>query len=164
MNRKEEEKSHIENLQRPFPIERSPVIFNIQALRAYAAMAVVLAHSSFNYWSGVHLVLDAVPIFFVISGFLMAFIPRTNAADFAFNRCIRIIPLYFVLTLVYFFMQAPPGLFDDLSTHSGTSKGWTLEMLVRSVFFIPYQNSNGCIGISNHLFPDPLGQRGPEKR
>ena len=21
-----------------------------------------------------------------------------------------------------------------------------------------------CIGISNHLFPDPLGQRGPEKR
>ena len=25
-------------------------------------------------------------------------------------------------------------------------------------------SSLGCVGISNHLFPDPLGQRGPEKR
>ena len=29
---------------------------------------------------------------------------------------------------------------------------------------MPETLSAACVGISNHLFPDPLGQRGPEKR
>lgn len=98
---------------------------NLQALRALAALAVVLFHvietsvhqqrpvqglaplSGWGAWG--------VDLFFVLSGFVMVHAqqrrPRT-AARFLADRLWRIVPLYWLLTLAVVLLQAlRPGLF-----------------------------------------------------
>lgn len=89
------------------------MLSNLQMLRAFAAFNVVLFHiiqisseSGFgvpaldflNSWGA-----NGVDIFFVISGFIMVYIsdlrPKTPI-DFLKNRAIRIVPIYWVLTLL----------------------------------------------------------------
>ena len=86
---------------------------NLQILRAFAALNVVLFHiiaisqqqgfgsPSLEFlrdWGA-----NGVDIFFVLSGFIMVYIselrPRTAGA-FLRNRAIRIVPIYWILTLV----------------------------------------------------------------
>jgi exopolysaccharide production protein ExoZ len=85
-------------------------IENIQALRAAAALAVVLAHIS-----GLQVLDPSIPkmptragvagvdIFFVLSGFIIAWITRGDrwGPDLAFlsNRLWRVLPLYWLFTL-----------------------------------------------------------------
>ena len=87
------------------------MIRNIQGLRAFAAINVVLFHiigtasgygfkphilSFFEGWGA-----NGVDIFFVVSGFVMYYtqtLSRKSVAGFYVSRLIRIIPLYWLLT------------------------------------------------------------------
>lgn len=90
---------------------KKSVIFNIQILRAVAALLVVLLHSTrvstdYGFDKGLFLNLKGwgyggVDLFFVISGFIMIHIQsikQYSATTFFLNRLIRIIPLYWILT------------------------------------------------------------------
>ena len=76
------------------------MIFNIQSLRAFAALSVAYFHTDVE---GVRFGSFEVDVFFVFSGFIMAQICRTDPNDFLLRRLVRIVPLcYWVPTLVIF--------------------------------------------------------------
>jgi exopolysaccharide production protein ExoZ len=75
------------------------LISNLQVLRALAALGVVVYHTEIRI-NGVRSDLMGVAIFFVVSGFIMVHITRENADDFLVKRLIRIVPLYWIFTLV----------------------------------------------------------------
>ena len=78
---------------------------NIQLLRAFAALDVVICHCRFGV-SFLKLTPFGVEVFFVISGYIMARIldPRfPSSSDFFFRRrIVRIVPPYWFFTLVLF--------------------------------------------------------------
>lgn len=77
---------------------------------------------------------SGVDIFFVISGFIMFVTSRSiGPGEFAVRRIIRIVPLYWLLTLVLAVVVAiRPQLFRT-TVYSG-------EFLLKSLLFIPYAN------------------------
>jgi len=113
------------------------VIANIQLLRFLAAAAVVYYHTGFGIW-GTVTEFGAVPVFFCISGYIMTLITRDRADGFFLRRLIRVVPLYWALTLAYWAMitlgQRPeriPAAVADLGP------------LMKSLLFIPYLNPEG---------------------
>jgi exopolysaccharide production protein ExoZ len=74
------------------------VIYNLQVLRGVAALGVVIYHTDIRI-NGVQSDLMGVAIFFVISGFIMVHITRETDEDFLLKRLIRIVPLYWILTV-----------------------------------------------------------------
>jgi exopolysaccharide production protein ExoZ len=142
---------------------------NIQSLRAFAAISVIFFHLVENaHKHGMETVVltplgwwgnSGVDIFFVISGFVMIESQRrkaSNAITFLIRRIVRIVPLYWLLTLFYWTLAtfAPslfpnlelgiPWLLTSLGFISGVfsfsapilGQGWTLEfeMLFYLVF------------------------------
>jgi len=103
------------------------VITNIQFLRAFAALSVVIYHTNFYFRGMIRTEFGGIAIFFVISGFIMTYISRRDSSHFFLKRCIRIVPVYFLLTLAIFLIF----------------KGYTLDALLKSLLFIPYINSGG---------------------
>lgn len=88
--------------------ERRPMLANIHALRAIAAMLVVLLHASEQLEPG-SLPFHAefgnagVDIFFVISGFVMVYTSTVRAKSpgaFMLDRILRIVPMYWTFTLL----------------------------------------------------------------
>jgi peptidoglycan/LPS O-acetylase OafA/YrhL len=79
------------------------MILNIQLLRGLAALAVVFYHTAFILYGNVHTDFQGVCIFFVISGFIMTYIIHTRPEHFLLRRVVRIVPLYWIITLIYFF-------------------------------------------------------------
>ena len=75
-----------------------------------------------------------VDIFFVISGFIMLVTSRqTSPAEFMVRRLIRIVPLYWALTLlVSALLILKPELFRTTVV--------TAPFLIKSLLFIPYAN------------------------
>ncbi len=91
------------------------MIVNIQYLRAFAAINVVIyhiigtatdygkrpeIHSFFEGWGE-----NGVDIFFVISGFVMMHSQNINQKDtvsFIYSRLTRIVPIYWILTTVFY--------------------------------------------------------------
>ena len=61
-------------------------------------LGVVTYHTNIHI-NGVHSDLMGVAIFFVISGFIMVYITRETDEDFLLKRLIRIVPIYWVLTI-----------------------------------------------------------------
>ncbi|HEV2577467.1 MAG TPA: acyltransferase [Acidobacteriaceae bacterium] len=127
--------------------------FGVQSLRAVAALLVVAGHStdfllSQNGWvpgslSWLHGP-AGVDIFFVISGFVMMIssqrlITRAHPSRlFLWRRIIRIVPLYWLLTLArVVIVSIKPSL--SLHAHSGP---WNI---VSSFLFIPSRASYGEI-------------------
>jgi exopolysaccharide production protein ExoZ len=107
------------------------MIYSIQYLRAVAATLVVLFHSeTANFNAGQ----AGVDIFFVISGFIMwETTSRAPLAPYEFmrRRLVRIVPLYWLVSLLMFAM---PSL-------SGTIAGGTrqhFDHLLASMLFVPY--------------------------
>jgi len=86
------------------------LILSIQYMRAIAAILVVVSHISVKSWTHAHYAIDwgkygilGVDIFFIISGYIMMFIAHkkeNNMKLFLKSRFIRIIPLYWILSLV----------------------------------------------------------------
>ena len=113
-------------------------INNLQALRAYAAVAVVIFHTGFIFPHMQQMGKFGVDIFFVISGYIMARICETDTRFFLRRRLIRIVPPYWALTfLLFLFALRFPSLLE--STHPSATE------LFKSLFFIPYYRADGLI-------------------
>lgn len=140
---------------------KNPTIYSLQALRGIAAIAVMLLHH--QGFTGLSpdsvagkLVAGGswgVDLFFIISGFIAAYtIPRESSGlaagiDYFANRLVRILPLYYIMTLSSFgkdheawiagiksLMFIPIGGIDDGSNSLGPiyggatiGQGWTLN-------------------------------------
>lgn len=112
-------------------------IRNLQALRLYAAFGVVLFHTGFSL-PGVHPVggIFGVHLFFLLSGYIMASIIDNDPTAFVRRRLIRIVPMYWTLTiLLYLVAWKFPHLMN--ATRAVPSE------LLKSLFFVPFAKSNG---------------------
>lgn len=116
------------------------MIYNLQSIRAAAAILVFFYHSEI-YWKDVlpstwlfKLGLAGVDVFFVLSGFIMAATTTSrdvSATSFFSHRIFRVVPLYWIITLLFtllFFSGFKPVGLIEL----------TPEYLVKSLFFIPF--------------------------
>lgn len=104
------------------------MLLNLQLLRAFAALNVVLFHTigtatSYGYETNFFSYLEGwgangVDIFFVISGFVMLYTQLDNkrtVKDFLILRAIRIIPIYWLITFtIIIFYIVSPSVFRDL--------------------------------------------------
>lgn len=129
-------------------------IYSIQVLRGIAALLVVIFHSYIhlearNLIPKVPGLADVgragVDIFFVISGFIMVCISgesfgyRRGAQDFLIKRIIRVVPIYWIYTLLMAaFLFSVPHLFSS-------GKMFSLAHLMASLLFIPWENGVGYI-------------------
>ena len=112
-------------------------LWSVQYLRAIAACAVLFSHIQdlipayagyFDFSNG----RCGVDIFFVISGFIMVSAARAdNGRDFLARRIIRIVPLYWLLTLA---LAAVGTLLPQLLNHISVLPVSVLQ----SLFFIPH--------------------------
>lgn len=108
------------------------MINNIQVLRGYAALAVVLSHVGFIGIGGF-----GVDIFFAISGFIMALITQKDFDAFVIKRAVRIVPLYWIMTfLVCVVAFIKPSVLASTTVNA--------SFLFKSLFFIPF-DKNGYI-------------------
>lgn len=119
------------------------MINNIQGLRAFAAVIVIFGHleqvleklhiGSFG-WS-------AVQLFFVISGFVMVCTTRSHRVspvEFARKRIVRIVPIYWVMTLVVFGVAiVAPKLLTATEPNA--------VHLLKSLLFIPFEKQPGVV-------------------
>lgn len=119
---------------------------NIQTLRALAAYAVVLYHCLTRFLhpadplaaSYLDLPSGGVDLFFVISGFVMVHTTRDEEGPgwFAAKRIARIVPLYWIATLVVIaFVLVRPWTFSQAPL--------TPDAILASLFFIPYADASG---------------------
>ena len=113
-------------------------INNIQALRAFAAVAVTIFHSQYALPHMPAIGAFGVDIFFVISGYIMAYISETKPIFFIRRRLIRILPPYWAMTLLLFVFA---WKFPQLLQATQASK----QELIKSLLFIPYYKSNGLL-------------------
>jgi peptidoglycan/LPS O-acetylase OafA/YrhL len=140
----------------------------LDSVRALAALAVLVTHtatfsgfSTHTWWGALWHNLDVgVPIFFVISGFLLyrPFLaadvlnaPRTAARAYAWRRALRIVPAYWLALTVlawyanltgvftadwwryYFFLQ----IYSFHTIYGGLSVAWTLCVEVTFYALLP---------------------------
>ena len=82
---------------------------SIQALRGLAALFVVFQHVRFLNFGAF-----GVDIFFCISGFMIMFTTEKSTKYFLRKRLIRILPLYYLMTLVtYLSLLLFPSMFQQ---------------------------------------------------
>jgi peptidoglycan/LPS O-acetylase OafA/YrhL len=108
-------------------------LLNVQVLRAYGALAVAFFHTDFTIGIGLKRPIGGfgVSIFFVISGFIMAMICDSDSRHFLARRIARIVPLYWVLTILVF---AAGSIVPSLLGNTTADRAAVLK----SLFFIPY--------------------------
>jgi peptidoglycan/LPS O-acetylase OafA/YrhL len=116
-------------------------INNVQALRGFAALLVVLGHSGWNPPGLMGFGTFGVDIFFVISGFIMAMIVARNPDKFFLRRLIRILPLYWTATFGVFVLAAWK---PNLMMHTRANWG----ELALSLLFIPFFK-NGATNVAS---------------
>ncbi len=107
-------------------------LYNLHVLRVIAAMGVVYYHTTSE--AGLDLTVSigsrGVDVFFVISGFIIAYIGSTNQQQFFRRRLIRVVPFYWAATLFVFLVVL---VFPNMlrSTHAD------VPHLIASLLFIP---------------------------
>ena len=111
---------------------------NLHLLRALAALSVVYFHITSS--AGLNLAWDVgsrgVDVFFVISGFIIAYIGSKQPGHFFVRRLIRIVPFYWAATLVVFTAATVlPRFFRSTDASVGH--------LVPSLLFFPHLSSSG---------------------
>jgi exopolysaccharide production protein ExoZ len=123
-------------------------IDTVQWLRGVAALMVVVHHVRnpqawlFNPLEHYDAFAWGVDIFFVISGFIMFVAARDERpVDFIWRRAVRVVPLYWLATLVWFQMISRRPVLD-LSVAE-------LDHLIKSLFFIPCYS----VLIPDQIFP-----------
>ncbi len=113
-------------------------INNLQALRAYAALAVVVFHTGYII-PGEHAFGSfGVDIFFVLSGYIMARICEKSPQFFMRRRLIRILPPYWFFTILLFLAAF------KLPALMGSTRPAFPE-LIKSLLFIPFYKGSGLI-------------------
>jgi peptidoglycan/LPS O-acetylase OafA/YrhL len=125
-------------------ISGSGRIESIQILRFAAAFFVVAFHLSqlqFDLLNPPFRIGAAgVDVFFVISGFIIGYSSGavSGASEFLRRRIIRIVPIYWVLTIALFVIaSAMPSLLRSPPS--------SLDELLKSLLFIPYARTNGIV-------------------
>lgn len=105
------------------------MIKSIQLLRAIAALAVVFYHVHFYHLeTGTF----GVDIFFIISGFIIAYMVNQTTRHFIIKRIIRVVPLYTLATLLTVALAlAEPKWFNHAIVNAGA--------MAKSLFYIPYR-------------------------
>jgi exopolysaccharide production protein ExoZ len=112
------------------------MLFNIQVLRVFASLFVVHGHAAGMRgldieWTGGA---NGVDLFFVISGFIIAYVASLDASQFMARRLIRIVPIYWSSTIaLYLLVVMVPRMFHTTSSDP--------ELLVRSLAFLPTASS-----------------------
>jgi exopolysaccharide production protein ExoZ len=134
---------------------------NVQIIRGLAALAVVIYHTGTVF--GVRTQFQAVPVFFVISGFIMSYIAGESSLEFAVNRVVRIVPLYWFATILFLVLSnqgflnpvvslawwghwifsEPWRILVWLWQHRGLETVEAWKTLLCSLLFIPYPNVGG---------------------
>lgn len=132
------------------PGSAGPVLINVQVLRAVAAYMVVAHHIANNlaHYTAAGRVPElpalgarGVDIFFVLSAFLV--VTRSDRQGpspraFLFQRCVRIVPVYWLLTgLATLGIAAGYRLFDRGAI--------TLDALLAALFFLPDFTQLGAV-------------------
>jgi peptidoglycan/LPS O-acetylase OafA/YrhL len=110
------------------------MLFNLHLLRVIAALGVVYFHTTSE--AGLRLDWDVgsrgVDVFFVISGFIIAYIGTTKPEQFFRRRLIRVVPFYWAATLVVFAaVTVAPHVFRTTTS--------SVPHLVTSLVFIPHE-------------------------
>ena len=121
------------------PVTPVGVIWPIQYLRGVAAMMVVWHHAAAQSRASAAffqstLGTAGVDIFFVISGFVMGTSTatrHTGPVEFFTNRLVRIVPLYWALTLMMVVLALTPS-------HLFTTLDPTLRTTALSLLFVPH--------------------------
>lgn len=115
------------------------MINNIQILRAFAAIYVVIYHTALKLeqsWPIAKYGASGVDLFFVISGFIITFSflkkPNVPVQTFFAKRLIRIIPIYWLITFFY------AGLLLFLP-HAFETHSFDLYHLIKSLLFLSLQ-------------------------
>lgn len=118
--------------------EKSTIVLPVQYLRGIAALMVVWHHAR-DQMPGLATIIkgnfgtSGVDLFFVISGFIMVITTSatTSPGAFAIKRIIRVVPMYWLLTVLMVAIWAiKPDLFKTLNV--------TSVSLVQSLLFIPH--------------------------
>lgn len=130
------------------------MITSIHALRGLAALAVVLAHTHYQFFGAVSSQFQGVSIFFVISGFIVAYITEQGTSGFLLRRAVRILPVYWCVTalaLVWYslgqfdwisvLLNDPAQGLRQLQSLMGTPG--IAERLARSAVLAPYREGQG---------------------
>lgn len=114
------------------------MIYSLQFLRAVAAISVVYFHVAHHALVLPQFGAFGVDIFFVISGYIIASISQKRQNKFLLQRFLRVAPLYYIFTLIIFVSAAmAPQIFKSTEAE--------LTSLIRSLLFIPFENSAGYI-------------------
>ncbi len=117
---------------------RSYMLYNLHLLRVIAALGVVYFHTTSV--AGLQLDWDVgsrgVDVFFVISGFIIAYIGTTKPDQFFRRRLIRVVPFYWAATLFVFAMVTVlPQMFRSTTA--------SVPHLAASLLFIPHESVTG---------------------
>ena len=120
----------------------------LQILRFIAAFAVVVFHytQTLELALGMDVIVltvgaSGVDIFFVLSGFIIAYTNHGRARSpqrFLLDRIARVVPLYWALTIAIF---AVSSIRPELLNSTVAS----IPALAKSLFFIPFERENGLI-------------------
>jgi exopolysaccharide production protein ExoZ len=110
------------------------MLYNLHLLRVIAALGVVYFHTTSE--AGLKLDWDVgsrgVDVFFVISGFIIAYIGTSKPDQFFRRRLIRVVPFYWAATLVVFaVVTVAPQVFRTTTS--------SIPHLVTSLLFIPHE-------------------------
>lgn len=115
------------------------MVYNVQYLRALAALAVVIHHCSYRLQGEIQAFAAGVDLFFIISGFIMlatAGRESSTPGRFMLRRLIRIVPLYWVITLVLAaVVSLAPAEFSGRQPDA-----WRLAL---SLAFLPHADQHG---------------------
>lgn len=106
---------------------------SIQVLRAVSAIFVILEHVRFLNCGAF-----GVDIFFCISGFMIMFSTHKSTKYFIRKRVIRILPLYYIMTVgTFLLLLLFPSMFEQTTADP--------LFLLKSLFFIPFDIGNGIL-------------------
>jgi exopolysaccharide production protein ExoZ len=104
------------------------MLSNLQAVRALAAIGVVVFHFGLMPATSLPFLVGAsgVDIFFVLSGFIIAHSSTRSARHFLAHRLIRVLPAYWIATVI-------AALFTLQNLDLSEAADW----LVQSLFYLP---------------------------
>lgn len=106
---------------------------SIQGLRAIAALFVILEHIRFLNCGAF-----GVDIFFCISGFMIMFSTHKSTGHFMKKRLIRILPLYYLMTIgTFLLLLLFPSMFENTTANP--------SFLIKSLLFIPFDIGGGIL-------------------
>jgi len=106
---------------------------SIQALRAICSIFIILEHVRYLNCGAF-----GVDVFFCISGFMIMFSTHKSTAHFLTKRAIRILPLYYFMTIGTWLLLV---WFPDLFAQTKAAPAF----LVKSLLFIPFDIGGGTL-------------------